>query len=81
MACSSACKTQDHASYGECMRSKNLRVADVGYVAAAKKHHKELTAYEAARRQGVQPQSTRAKHIEQAMRASDKTGTAYRADE
>lgn len=80
MACSSTCKTQDHKTYGECMRAKNLRVADVGYTHSAKKHHKELNAYEKARREGIQPQSTRAHHTEQAVRESDKSGTAYRAD-
>lgn len=80
MACSSSCKTRNHATYGECLRSKNVRVADVTYTAANKKHTKELTSYAEARRQGIQPQSTRQKHIEQAVQASDKTGTAYRAD-
>ena len=27
MACSSSCRTKDHATYGECLRSKNLKTA------------------------------------------------------
>ena len=81
MACSSSCPTQDHASYGECMRSKNVRVADVGYTVANKRHSKELSSYADARRQGIQPESTRQRHIDAAVKASNETGTAYRADE
>lgn len=81
MACASSCKTQDHQTYGECMRAKNLRVADVGYTHLNKKHTRELSSYEKARKEGIQPQSTRQKDIDLAVRQSDKTGTAYRADE
>ena len=79
MACSSSCPTQDHASYGECMRSKNLMVADVGYTHLNKKASKELDSYAKARKEGIQPKSTRSKDIERAVRISDKTGTAYDA--
>lgn len=81
MACSSTCPTQDHATYGACMRAKNITVADVNYTAANKKQRTELSAYEAARSQGIQPESTRKHHIDRAVQISDKTGTAYRADE
>lgn len=78
--CSSSCKTRNHATYGECLRAKNVRVADVNYTAASQKQKKELGAYEAARRQGIQPESTRKADIDKAVRVSDQTGKAYRAD-
>lgn len=79
--CSTSCRTKDHRTFGECMRSKNVKVADVNYTVAAKKHSKELGAYESARKQGIQPKSTRQRDIDRAVQTSDKTGTAYRADE
>lgn len=81
MACSSSCPTQDHTTYGECMRSKNIHAADVAYAAANQKHTKELTSYQAARKQGIQPRSTRARDIDAAVRISEQTGTAYRAEQ
>lgn len=87
MACASSCKTQDHASYGECLRSK--RVATTGLETTnpsfatdrQKKWDKELDAYESAVKQGVQPEGTTMPKIEKAMRISEATGTAYRAEE
>jgi hypothetical protein len=86
MACASSCKTQDHASYGACLKSK--RVATTGLettdpsfsMTRQKKWDKELDAYEAAVRQGVQPEGTTMPKIEKAMRASEATGQPYRAD-
>jgi hypothetical protein len=45
-----------------------------------KKWNKELDAYEAATKQGVQPEGTTMPKIEKAMRISEKRGTAFRAD-
>lgn len=78
MACSSGCKTKDHKSYGECMRSKNAKVA--GYdVSAQKKADKNLDNYESARRYGIQPASTRKHDVDAAIQISEKTGTAFEA--
>lgn len=87
MACASSCKTQDHASYGECLRSK--RVATTGLESTnpsfatdrQKKWDRELDAYESAIRQGVQPEGTTLPKIQAAMEVSQQTGVAYRADE
>lgn len=59
MACSSGCKTQDHATYGECMRSKGIQIdryALVGNNQAAevKKNH-TLDRYRQMRESGLQP--------------------------
>lgn len=87
MSCASSCKTQDHNSYGECLRSK--RVATTGLETTnpsfatdrQKKWNKELDAYESAVKQGVQPEGTTMPKIQAAMEASEKTGIAYRAEE
>ena len=82
--CSSKCPTQDHATFGECVRSKSLRVAycnsaDGKDYTAQKKADRELDAYSDARRQGIQPAGTTKAKIEQAVMASDATGTAFKA--
>lgn len=84
MACSSSCKTQDHQSYGECLRSKNLKTAYMQEWKGAdatrqKKADKELNDYAKARKEGIQPKSTKRHDIDFAVRQSDKTGTAYQA--
>jgi hypothetical protein len=84
MACSSSCKTQDHKSYGECLRSKNLKTAYMQEWKGAdatrqKKADKELNDYAAARKEGIQPKSTKRHDIDYAVRQSDKTGTAFQA--
>jgi hypothetical protein len=87
MPCASSCKEQNHRSYGECLRSK--RVATTGLETTGpdfsrerqKKWDKELDAYESAVRQGVQPEGTKISQVEQAMKVSEETGVAYRADE
>lgn len=86
MACASSCKTQDHRSYGECMRSKRiatcgLETTDPSFsTTRQKKWDKELDAYESAVRQGVQPEGTTMPKINAAMRESEATGVPYRAE-
>ena len=85
MACSSSCRTQDHGSYGECLRSKNLKTAYMqewkgSDYTAQKRADRDLDAYARARKEGIQPQSTNRQHVEAAVKASDKAGTAFRAD-
>lgn len=84
MACSSGCLTQDHESLGACMRSKGVRAVGVdiskGFEGSREKAwNKELDAYAAARRQGIQPATTKKADIEAAVRVSDKVGAAYQA--
>lgn len=86
MACASSCKSQDHASYGECLRSKGIAAVALESTNPSfalnrqKKWNKELDAYESALKQGVQPEGTTMPKIERAMRISEATGTAFRAD-
>jgi hypothetical protein len=57
--CRSGCPTKDHASWGECARAMNLQVGDLTGQGQAKVTDKRLSAYADARRQGLQPPSTR----------------------
>lgn len=78
MACSSSCRTQDHTSLGACMRAKGVRVAAVD-TTQQKRADKNLDAYEAARKAGIQPATTRPWDVDAAIRISEHTGTAYQA--
>jgi hypothetical protein len=82
--CSSNCITQDHKSWGECVRAKGLKIAYCGSatnpgndLTAQKRWDKELDAYASARREGIQPETTKLRDIEKAVRLSDQTGEAY----
>lgn len=77
--CTSGCPTQDHASWGGCMRSKNLAVLDPEGKVHRSAWDREMSAYESAKKQGVQPATTQIKDIERAMQISDATGQAYQA--
>jgi len=84
MACRTGCPTGDHATWGECARAANVRVAWAasakGFdLTAEKKADRELDAYADARRQGIQPAGTRMAQVEAAVRVSDATGSAFQA--
>lgn len=80
--CSAGCPTQDHATYGECIRSKGLRVA---YCQSANGHDKssqdrwdaELNEYRSAVAQGLEPDTTATRDTRKAVAWSEKTGIAY----
>lgn len=85
MACRTGCRTKDHASYHECLRNAGVRT----YLAspskgldgtAQKRWDKELAAYRAARRQGIQPDGTTRAKVTEAVRLSDEAGAAYGRD-
>ena len=76
MACRTGCKTQDHASYGECLRSASVSFRD------GTKHHnwdKPLERYREAREQGIQPASTQWPDVKRALEISNATGRAFDA--
>lgn len=80
MACSSSCRTQDHESWGACVRAKNLRTPALGVemLSVQKAADKTLDDYAKARKNGIQPASTRARDVQTAVRISDMTGTAFK---
>lgn len=81
MACREGCKTKDHASYAECLRAGspqlNVKTGPVSDMHSQTK--KELSAYRAARANGIQPESTHISKIKEAERASRLLGRAYNA--
>jgi hypothetical protein len=87
MSCASSCKTQDHPSYGACLRSKGLAVTGLESTNPSfsrdrsKAWDSELDLYESAVKQGIQPETTERRDIEFALEKSQQTGTAFRADE
>ena len=73
MACSTGCPTQDHASYGECLRSKGARAAQQkGDYARGWAWEQSIKEYRDARRQGIKPKSTQLPHVREAVALSKK---------
>jgi hypothetical protein len=79
MACRTGCPTKDHANWGECARSANLRLGNEKVAKELKTTDKELSAYRDARKTGIQPRSTKMKDIQTATKISDSLGKAYQA--
>ena len=77
MACASSCRTQDHPSYGACLRSQGLAVTGLESTnpsftrAAERKWDNELESYRAARAEGLQPATTSQKDIDFARKVAD----------
>jgi hypothetical protein len=63
------------------MRTKGVRIPEIPVLALSvqKKADKNLDEYAKARKFGIQPHSTRPADVQQAIRASDITGTAFQA--
>jgi hypothetical protein len=85
MACSSGCLTQDHRSYGECMRSKRQMVGFARSAYGADKtkdnlHEAELNLYRDLRKQGIQPDGTGMAKLKFAEKMSAQAGMAYGRD-
>ncbi len=80
--CTSNCATQDHETWGDCIRAKALRI---GYCQSAagrdataqRRWDAELDRYKAARADGIQPEGTSTAKINQAVALSEKHGVAY----
>ncbi len=85
MTCSSGCLTKDHATYGECMRSKRQMVGFARSVVGSDKtkdklHERELNLYRDLRAQGIQPDGTGISKLEFAKRMSEEQGMRYGTD-
>lgn len=78
MACRTGCPTQDHKTWGDCARQSDFRVAYCGQggldASRQKAQDKELTAYRAARAEGIQPAGTQMHQVRQAVALSDREG-------
>ncbi len=81
--CTSSCKTKDHNSYGECLRSNTPMFVGVSPTKTGwdqdkvKKDEREIQSYWDATRQGIEPRSTRKKDIDAAVRLSNDAGKAF----
>jgi hypothetical protein len=82
--CRTGCPTQDHESWGDCLRASNLQLttgdANSNLISGGwtnKKWNKELDLYASARKQGIQPDGTSTAKIQKALDISEKTGVAY----
>jgi len=84
MACRTGCPTQDHGSWGECLRASNLEFstgdANNKKAMPEKKWNAELEAYRNARAQGIQPAGTSMAKIREAVEASNAVGKAFDAN-
>lgn len=69
MTCRSGCPTQNCGSYAACLKGMGLQVGDLGRGVAASTDRR-LNAYADARRQGLQPKSTKLGDSLATMRAA-----------
>ena len=81
--CRTGCRTEDHASYAECLRSANpvinaTTTSNLSYMWSKTKS--DLAAYETARRNGIQPEGTTVDKVRQAETASRHLGRPYDAN-
>jgi hypothetical protein len=67
----------DFPTYGAYLRAKNLYIPNTETHVQVKRDNKELSAYQEARRQGIQPDGTSMKAIDKAVRMSNKYGKPY----
>lgn len=80
--CSSGCPYGDCPSYGYCMRNKGVKptwaTAEMDKT-KEKKWEGDLAAYRDARRQGIEPATTQRKDVNEAIKRSNESGTAFKA--
>lgn len=72
--CRSGCPTQDHGTYGDCLRAASLRIAYTnsanGWDATKQKRWDgELQRYRDLRGQGIEPPGTTHREMDQAEKA------------
>lgn len=79
MNCRTGCPSKDHASWGECARASGIQLGDVKGQGGTPALDRRLSAYDSARRQGIQPATTRLRDVNAAVRISERTGRAFDA--
>jgi hypothetical protein len=83
--CTSGCLTQDHANWGECLRSKSLRIAYARSAAGQdatvqRRWDEEIGRYRNAVAQGIEPDGTTTVKVRQAEQWSEHHGIAFTPD-
>lgn len=82
LPCSSSCPTPGaHATWGECVRSKGIQIADVDAHIHNTRQNADLKHYVRAREAGLQPASVSRTDVDKALAITEKTGTPFRADQ
>jgi len=72
--CSASCRTRDHKSWGECVRSKGLQLSPAvndAYSTRQKTWDRELDGYQSAVKQGLSPAGTKQHHVDAAFKEAD----------
>lgn len=75
MTCASSCTTQNHRSYGECLRAKSLQVSphvSDGYSTKQRAWDKDLDHYDSAVRQGLNPVGTQRHQVDAAIKEAER---------
>lgn len=74
MSCTTACPTQDHASWGACVRAKGLQVSPAindNYGTRQRALDSDLNHYESAVRQGLSPAGTTRDKVDAAFKGAE----------
>lgn len=66
-------------SWGECARASGIQLGDVKGDGGTARLDNRFTAYDSARRQGIQPATTRVRDVNAAVRISDRIGRPFDA--
>jgi len=72
--CSASCATQDHRTFGECLRAKNLQLSphvNDQYATRQTAWDSELDHYKKAVDNGLDPVSTKRKAVDAAIKEAD----------
>lgn len=83
MTCRSGCRTKDHRSYAQCLQAANVTVnATINSQLQGmwEKTKTDLSAYQTARANGIQPGGTSAEKVREAESASRMLGRPYNAN-
>lgn len=75
--CRAGCRERNHDSWGQCLKAAKLTVTPAE--SGAKAHDFELQSYYNARKQGIQPASTRLASTQAAVAISERSGVPFDA--
>lgn len=79
--CSSGCPTPgEHESWGSCIRSKRLQLADIEAHDNNQAIYRAQDNYRQAKMDGLQPEGVSPAEVARARAVTDHTGVPFRAD-
>lgn len=68
-----------HATFGACLRAKNIQIGDLKHHTVNRQGEADLQAYADAKRQGIQPSGIERSAVDRAVRISESDGVAFHA--